>query len=154
MAQVTLLVGCGKMGGAMLQGWIERGADPAAITIVEPMEEAAARARAQFGVNAVGDVTELADDYNPEIVIFAVKPQGLDSIAPPYRRFAGAGTVFMSIAAGKPIRFFEQALGDAAAIVRCMPNTPAAVRRGITAACANGLVSDGQRALCQGRTRA
>ena len=150
MAQQTLLVGCGKMGGAMLQGWVERGADPDAITIVEPMREAAEQARNQFGVKAVGDGSELADGYNPEIVIFAVKPQGLDGIAPVYRRFAGAETVFMSIAAGKPIRFFEHALGEAAAIVRCMPNTPAAVQRGITAACANGPVSDAQRALCQG----
>ena len=89
MAQETLLVGCGKMGGAMLQGWIERGSDPAAITIVEPMQEAAEQARGRFGVKAVGDGSELADDYNPEIVILAVKPQGLDEIAPLYRRFAG-----------------------------------------------------------------
>lgn len=150
MAQETLLVGCGKMGGAMLQGWIERGSDPATITIVEPVEAAADQARSQFGVNSVGAADELAADYNPEIVIFAVKPQGLDAIAPLYRRFAGAGTVFMSIAAGKPIQFFEQALGAAASIVRCMPNTPAAVRRGITAACPNAPVSDDQRAQCQG----
>jgi pyrroline-5-carboxylate reductase len=154
MAQETLLVGCGKMGGAMLQGWIERGSDPAAITIVEPMQEATEQARGRFGVQAVGDGSELADDYSPEIVIFAVKPQELDAIAPLYRRFTGAGTVFMSIAAGKPIGFFEQALGAAAAIVRCMPNTPAAVQRGITAACANGPVSDAQRALCQGMLEA
>lgn len=105
----------------MLQGWIERGSDPASITIVEPFQEAAEQARSQFGINAIGDAAELADDYSPDIVIFAVKPQGLDAIAPLYRRFAGAATVFMSIAAGKPIGFFEQALGDAAAIVRCMP---------------------------------
>jgi pyrroline-5-carboxylate reductase len=149
MAQERLLVGCGKMGGAMLQGWVERGAAPDTITVVDPAPGAADQARARFGIAAVGDVAELSEDYRPEIVIFAVKPQGLDAVAPPYRRFAGARTVFLSIAAGKPIRFFEEALGGGAAIVRCMPNTPAAVQRGITAACANRLVSGPQRALCQ-----
>ena len=145
-----LLVGCGKMGGAMLQGWIEQGAAPESVTIVEPDAAAAGRIQSEFGVHAVAGPDALGEEYSPEIVIFAVKPQGLDDIAPPYGRFVGPNTAFLSIAAGKPIRFFEHALGGGAAIVRCMPNTPAAVGRGITAACANSHVTVSQRTMCQG----
>ncbi len=150
MSGNRLLVGCGKMGGAMLKGWIDQGAAAESVTIVEPDAVAADRTRTEFGVHAVAGPDALAEGYSPEIVIFAVKPQGLDGIAPSYARFTGPETVFLSIAAGKPIRFFEHALGGGAAIVRCMPNTPAAVGRGITAACANPHVAEAQRVLCQG----
>ena len=144
-----LLVGCGKMGGALLAGWIDRGVAPAGITVVEPADEAAAAVRSAHGVTVVAGMEALDAGYRPDIVVFAVKPQGLGDIAVLYRPFAEAGAVALSIAAGKPIAFFEAALGAAAAIVRTMPNTPAAVRRGITAACANAHVTDTQRALCQ-----
>jgi len=149
MSGEILLVGCGKMGGAMLRGWIARGTPPASVTVVEPHEPSARDAADSHGVAAVSAIGDLADDYSPEVVIFAVKPQGLDEIAPPYTRFTGAGTVFLSIAAGKPVSFFEGALGGAASIIRCMPNTPAAVQRGITAACANAHVTADQRGRCQ-----
>ena len=80
---------------------------------------------------------------------FAVKPQNLDEVASAYGQFAGGSTVFLSIAAGKTISGIQSALGAEAPIVRCMPNTPAQVNRGITVACANALVGDDQRRLCQ-----
>ncbi len=149
MAGDRLLVGCGKMGGALLQGWIDRGTAPASVTIVEPESTLAESARDRHGVHAVSDPAALTAAYRPEIVVFAVKPQSLAEVAPPYARFADPKTVFLSIAAGKAIAFFEESLGKRAAVVRCMPNTPAAVGRGITAACANPRVSPAQRALCQ-----
>lgn len=139
-----LLVGCGKMGRAMLDGWFERGIAASAITVVEPSD--AARAALAGDVAVVADADALAIDYRPAIVIFAVKPQGMAEIVPGYRRFADA--VFLSIAAGKPLAFFAGHLGGAAAIVRAMPNTPAAVRRGITVACASAAVTTAQRTLC------
>jgi len=72
----------------------------------------------------------------------------MDEVLPPYRRFARPETVFLSIAAGKTISGLARHLGDAAAIVRCMPNTPAAIGRAITVACANAHVTEHQRALC------
>ena len=148
MGDRLLLVGCGKMGGAMLSGWIERGANPGDITVIEPHAESAAAAREAHGVGVLEDPSDLPGDP-PAVVVFAVKPQTLPDMAAAYAPVAGGGAVALSIAAGRPIGFFEAALGAETAVVRSMPNTPAAVGRGITAACANPNVSDDQRALCQ-----
>ena len=139
-----LLVGCGKMGTALLQGWLARGAPPAAITVVEPRpsEDLAAP-----GLAVVDRAAVLPPDMAPAVVVFAVKPQLLDDLVAPYARFAEA--VFLSIAAGKPIRAFEQRLGANAAIVRAMPNTPAAIGRGITVLTPNGRVTAAQRQACE-----
>lgn len=146
MGDRLLLVGCGKMGGAMLSGWIEQGADPGDITVIEPHAEAAAAAREAHGVRVL---EQPAAGEAPAVIVFAVKPQTLPDMASAYAPVAGGGAVTLSIAAGRPIGFFEAALGEHAAIVRSMPNTPAAVGRGITAACANARVDETQRALCQ-----
>jgi pyrroline-5-carboxylate reductase len=137
-----LLVGCGKMGGALLAGWLERGTPASNVYVVEPA------GLAQADVTAVKTVGELPTRLEPDVVVFAVKPQALDDIAPAYRPYAEAGAVTLSIAAGKTIAVFERHLGERTAIVRTMPNTPAAVGRGITVACANGHVTAAQRALC------
>ena len=144
-----LLVGCGKMGGAMLRGWLDRGVDAASVTVIEPEPALAAAVRGDHGVAVAASPDEIASDLSPEVVVFAVKPQGLGEIAPLYKTYAGPATVFLSIAAGQTVAVFESHLGADAAIVRTMPNTPAAVGRGITAAFANAQVSAGQRARCQ-----
>ena len=136
------------MGGAMLSGWIERGADPGDITVIEPHAASAAAARDAHGVRVLETASNLPDE-SPAVVVFAVKPQTLPDMASDYAPVAAGGAVALSIAAGRPIAFFEGALGAGASVVRSMPNTPAAVGRGITAACANPNVSDAQRALCQ-----
>ncbi len=149
MATTLILVGGGKMGGAMLAGWLDRGMGREGITVVEPNGETAAALRESHGVAVLATSAALAADIRPDVVVFAVKPQNLDEAAPAYRRFAGQATVFLSIAAGKTIAGIQGALGADAPIVRCMPNTPAQVGRGITVACANRLVGDDQRRLCQ-----
>ena len=98
-------------------------------------------------VDAHRAAAELPDTLTPDAIVFAVQPQVIDSIVPAYRCFARPGTVFMSIAAGTTIGVLARHLGDAA-IVRVMPNTPAAIGRAISVACANGRVSAGQRQLC------
>ncbi len=143
-----LLVGCGKMGAALLNGWIDGGYDPAEIRVVEPQESAPGLVRSEPTPLFVTDAGALDEGFVPAVVVFAVKPQILDEAAPLYRAHAGQGAVFLSIAAGKTIGFFEGALGKGAAIVRSMPNTPAAIGRGITVACANGRVRPRQRVLC------
>ncbi len=147
MTDTILLIGCGKMGGALLAGWLERGMAPGQVVVVEPFGGADITAR--HGVAVLEDATGLDAGIAPSVVVFAVKPQAMDDVAPAYRRFAGPGTVFLSIAAGRTIASFERLLGQQAAIVRTMPNTPASVGRGITVACANGYVSDPQRSRCQ-----
>lgn len=147
MDSPLVLVGGGKMGGAMLEGWLSQGLAPANVYVIEP-SEAAAEAFAAKGVNTAGGDDGLPADLRPGVVIFAVKPQVMDAVAPLYARFAGPDTVFLSIAAGKTIGYFESLLGASAVIVRAMPNTPAAVGRGITVACGNAGVSDAQRDQC------
>ncbi len=138
-----LLVGCGKMGSAMLAGWLEQGLAAADMVVVDPHA-----AQVPDGVAVAAAAAAVPAAFSPDIVILAVKPQMMPDVVPAYARFAGRA-VFLSIAAGKPVAFFRALLGDAAAIVRAMPNTPAAVRRGITVCIAGPGVSDAGRAACQ-----
>src|ERR1700741_1097688 len=131
-----LLVGCGKMGGAMLRGWLQRGVRGRDVMVVEP-NEAPVQDLAERGVRLVDDAAKVPIDLAPAVVVIAVKPQMTDAALPGYRRFARPETVILSIAAGRTIAYFERHFGTGAAIVRSMPNTPAAVGRGITVACPN-----------------
>ncbi len=139
----VLLVGCGKMGGAMLAGW--RAWPGFRAAVVEPK----APVETDNAVRLFTDTSELPADLAPDAVIVAVKPQEMDNVAPAYRRFVRPGTVFLSIAAGKTIAAFEDYWGKEAAIVRAMPNTPAAVGRGVTVLVGNANVTVEQRKLCQ-----
>jgi len=141
-----LLIGCGKMGGAMLEGWLARGMAPADILVVEP---SAASRPAVAGLTAVGTAAEVPATLRPEIVVLAVKPQSMDEVLPGLRRFGADGAVFLSIAAGKTLRYFADRLGADARLVRAMPNTPAAVRRGITVAVPGPGVSDAAKTRCE-----
>ncbi|HKT20032.1 MAG TPA: pyrroline-5-carboxylate reductase [Stellaceae bacterium] len=137
-----LLVGCGKMGGALLAGWSKRRlAGPFAV--VEP-----AAVKPPGGARRYATPEALPKALKPAAIIFAVKPQALDEVLPAYRRFASGRTVFLSIAAGKTLGFFARHLGAAAPVVRAMPNTPAAIGRGIAVACATPQVDAAGRALC------
>ena len=147
LSDPILLVGCGKMGGALLAGWLDQGVPTDQILVVEPSIDAE-RSSIPGGISVLKDAADIADDFVPAVVIFAVKPQVMGEVVPLYDRFTAAGTVFMSIAAGTPIRFFEDNLGVGAVVVRVMPNTPAAVRRGMSVLCANVHADQVQRNLC------
>lgn len=144
-----LLIGCGKMGGAMLEGWLDQGTKATDVTIVEPNPDAANDFVQRLGVRAISAADELADDYAPDVVVLAVKPQVMGDALPPYAKLVKSKPVFLSIAAGKTIQSFEDILGTDAAIVRAMPNTPASVGRGITVGCPNSNVTDAQAAHCK-----
>lgn len=152
MSAQFVLVGGGKMGGALLAGWRDKGGIPAEnIVVVEPTTEAARELHARHGVSVVDSAGDLKSSATPALILFAVKPQVIGDVIGDYRRFTDAGArspVFLSIAAGTKIGLLEAGLGPAAAVVRSMPNTPAAVGRGITVACANSKVADDQIALC------
>lgn len=142
-----MLVGGGKMGGAMLRGWLERGMAVSQVTVVEPGEAAAAEMRA-LGVAVCADAAGVSDAFAPEVIVVAVKPQVIDDVLPDYRRFARPEAVFLSIAAGKTLANFASHLGDDAAVVRAMPNTPAAIGRGMIVGCPNAHVSPDQKEVC------
>jgi len=125
----------------MLEGWLDQGISPADVVVVEPSQPALAA-----GVTVVADQSGVPAAFAPDVVVLAVKPQMMDGVAPAYGRYRQA--VFLSIAAGKTLAYFAQHLGEGAAIVRVMPNTPAAVRCGMSVAVANAHVSAEQRRLC------
>ncbi len=141
-----LLVGCGKMGSALLEGWLAEGVAPEDVLVVEPALDPA-RTSQPPGVALVATPDEVAADFRPAVVIFAVKPQSMDEVVGHYARFKAPETLYLSIAAGTRIDYFETALGTDAAIVRVMPNTPAAVGRGMSVLTANANVAEAQRDL-------
>jgi pyrroline-5-carboxylate reductase len=143
LTRPLLLVGCGKMGGAMLDGWLSSGIATGGVMVVDPM------ATERPGVALHQDASTLPDDLAPEVVVLAVKPQQMDAMLSDYARFAGPDCLFVSVAAGKTLAYFEATLGPAAAIVRAMPNTPAAIGQGITVACPNANATAAQSAMAE-----
>ncbi|WP_426956580.1 pyrroline-5-carboxylate reductase [Muricoccus radiodurans] len=137
----VLLVGCGKMGGALLKGWLAHGILRA--VVVEP----ATVATKEFAGRAevVPDAERLPADFTPAAVILAIKPQEMANVLPAYARFA-KNAVFVSIMAGRTISVMDALLGGAS-VVRAMPNTPAAIGQGFTVAVAGRAVSADQKAL-------
>ncbi len=145
-----LLVGCGKMGGAMLQGWLDRGLKGSQVSIVDPSAQADyMRPFVEQGVRAEETLTDLGNSFHPDYVLFAVKPQMIEGAIADYQSYAKQGAVFLSVIAGKTISFFEEHLGAETAIVRTMPNTPAAVSRGMTVLYANQNVRKTQADVCE-----
>ena len=138
-----LLVGCGKMGGAMLDGWLARGMPAADAIVAEPVDALRPKKPGLRTVASTSDVSE-----RPDIIVLAVKPQSMDAVLPDLKRFADEGSVFLSIAAGKTLSYFAAHLGAAAKVVRSMPNTPASVRQGITVATTAKDVSAAEKKRC------
>jgi len=146
MPGTLLLVGCGKMGGALLAGWLDRKAAEQ-YHVIEPGPGAEAF-KGKPGVTIHSGPGSLPSNLSPEVVVMAVKPQTMTEALPTYRPFADKGAAFLSIAAGKTLGYFARHLGDRAAVVRSMPNTPAAIGRGIAVLCASPAVSLVQKDLC------
>ncbi|MBD8891401.1 pyrroline-5-carboxylate reductase [Roseibium litorale] len=137
-----LLVGAGRMGGAMLAGWVADGMDPASIVVSDPnpgpdMQDFLSK-------HGIRHVTRPSAELSPSLVLLAVKPQLMDAVLPGLEACVRADTLVVSVAAGTPIRRFQEAFGDIA-IARSMPNTPAMVGRGITAVFPNSKVSEAQK---------
>ena len=139
-----VLLGCGKMGAAMLEGWLKGGLAADRVQVIEPNPSGWLEARAGEGVTVNPDAPGPAS-----VALVAVKPQIMAEAAPALKPLAGGGTLFVSIAAGTPIAFFEALYGADTPIIRAMPNTPAAVGRGITALVGNARVSEAQMAMAE-----
>ncbi len=134
----VLLIGCGRMGSALLKGWRESGVVDRAL-VVDPALPALP------GVTVVASLDEIPDPL-PETILLAVKPQMLDAVLPGLKVRLPKGVLVISIAAGKTLPYFADRLGADVAVVRTMPNTPAAIGRGITVCCAGAKVDPAQRA--------
>ena len=138
-----VLVGAGKMGGAMLDGWLARGLKPKQVTVIEPQPDKTVKALARRGLrlNPKGKAAAA------RAIVIAVKPQTAAEALPPLAAYVDKTTLVVSIMAGRTIGFLEKSLPVGTAIVRAMPNTPAAIGRGISVSFANAKTSTSQRML-------
>ena len=131
-----VLLGCGKMGTALLTGWLKAGIPAKAVWVLEPNPT---DWLSNSGVHLNAGLPPA-----PAVALLAVKPQMMGAALPALQALGNGTTLFISIAAGTSIAAFETALGAQTPVVRTMPNTPAMVNRGVTALCRNGHVSDAQ----------
>ena len=143
-----LLVGGGRMGTALLDGWLARGLAPDDAVVIEPDPQRAA-ALARQGVQVHPAAAALAEGLAPRIVVLAVKPQVMGAVLDTLGNRLGRPGLVVSIAAGKPLAVFEAAFGADVPIVRVMPNTPAAIGRGISALFANEAAGQADRDLAE-----
>jgi pyrroline-5-carboxylate reductase len=149
ISDTLVLAGAGKMGGAMLAGWLAQGLDAGRVVVIEPQPSDEIRALVTQGVRlnpSSKDVGAVAT------LVVALKPQSFREAGPDLKPFAGPATLVVSIMAGTTIASIEQICGGS--VVRAMPNTPAAIGRGITVAVAAKNVSAGQRAVADALLRA
>ena len=146
IAGTIVLAGAGKMGGAMLTGWLAQGLDPGRVVVIEPAPSAEIATLADKGVRlnpkAIGAVDTL---------VVALKPQTFREAGATLKAFAGASTLIVSIMAGTTMASLQEVCGGK--VVRAMPNTPAAIGRGITVAVAAKDVSAAQRETADGLLR-
>lgn len=146
LAHPLLLVGAGKMGGALLAGWLRQGFDPASVHVQDPAPgPEVAALMASHGIRARH---EARLPTTPAVIVLAVKPQIMDEVLPRLAPFLGSQTVVLSIAAGRTLSNLASHLPQGTAIVRAMPNTPVAIGQGITAASANSEVTPEQARRC------
>ncbi len=143
-AEPLVLVGAGKMGGAMLAGWLARGLDPTGVVIVDPSPPE--DMRIFIAERSLRHETSPPGDVGAAVLVVAIKPQMMGDVLPALRRLLTDDTLVVSIAAGTTIANLADGLG-AGSIVRAMPNTPAQVGRGMTVAVGNGGVSEAQKTL-------
>lgn len=136
-----VLLGCGKMGTALLTGWLAAGVPPGSVWVVEP--------NPTDWLKGSGVHLNQGVPASPAVALLAVKPQMMGAALPSLQALGNGSTLFVSIAAGTRISSFEEVLGTRTPIVRTMPNTPAMVGRGITALCRNDHVSDADFALAR-----
>jgi len=140
-ARGLVLLGCGKMGGALLAGWLRGGLDPGAVWVLDPYPSDWLMAQ---GVHVNAGLPP-----SPAMAVIAVKPQMMGEALPAMQALGNGATVVLSIAAGTTIARFEAVIGAKTPVIRAMPNTPAAIGRGITALIGNAHVAEDRMALAE-----
>ena len=146
LAGPLLLVGAGKMGGALLEGWLKQGLDPATVFIQDPALSDMMQAFATRHGIVANDAPELP--AAPAVILIAVKPDVAEKLLPEVEPMLGESSVVLSIAAGRTLESLSRYMPETAAIVRAMPNTPASVGQGITVCVANAKVTPQQKGEC------
>lgn len=139
-----VLLGCGKMGSALLAGWIKGGVKRESVTVIEPNPGDFLREERELGVRVNAEPPE-----SPAVAVVAVKPQIVAEALPALKGLAGGETLFLSIAAGATLGKLERLLGRPTPVIRSIPNTPAAIGKGVTAFVGNGGVTAGHERLAE-----
>ncbi len=140
-ARGMVLLGCGRMGSALLAGWLAQGVRPETVHVIDPAPS--------DWVQAQGVVLNGALPDSPAVAVLAVKPQMMGEALPQMLGFTGGDTLFLSIAAGTSLARFEAVFGADSPIIRAMPNTPAAVGRGVSALIGNAQAGAAHLALAE-----
>jgi pyrroline-5-carboxylate reductase len=149
----VVLAGAGKMGAALLEGWLTRGLPASSVIVQDPVLSAdVADLVHHHGIRCEQSISNL--ERPPAVIVAAVKPQVMDLVFQPLAQLAGPNTVVLSIAAGRSIASFEKHLAPGIAVVRAMPNTPSAIGRGIAGAVGNAHVTPSQKSTCDALLRA
>lgn len=149
LSGTIVLAGAGKMGGAMLSGWLAQGLDPKRVVVIEPFPSDDARTFASKGVK----LNPSAKDIGAvDVLVVAVKPQMFREAGPQFKALTGNSTLVVSIMAGTTLADLKDVCGGV--VVRAMPNTPAAIGRGITVAFADKTVGKKQRGIADALLRA
>lgn len=123
LTRPLLMIGCGNMAGAMLEGWLAAGADPRMITVVRPSGRAPAP--------GIRTLTTLPEDEAPALVLLGVKPQKLAGIAPALAPALEPETILVSILAGTPLATLRSLFPEPRTVVKAMPNLPVSLRKGV-----------------------
>lgn len=147
-----LLVGAGRMGSALLRGWLTQGVAMNRVIVQEPSPQDEI---VEFLKDAgIGSTSSVETAVPPDVIVLAVKPQVMDQVAAAVAPLAGKETAILSIAAGRTIASLAAHFGPNAPIVRAMPNLAAAIGRGISALYASAAVTPKQAALCEALMKA
>jgi pyrroline-5-carboxylate reductase len=142
-----VLVGAGKMGGALLEGWLKGGADAHHIVVLDPNPpDEVAELITRHAVRLNPPASAITD---AGVIVIAVKPQVMEDVLPGVVPLGATRPLIVSVAAGKTIASYERHFGKSAAVIRTIPNTPAAVGRGITTMAANRNVTEAQLRLAE-----
>ncbi|ETD81705.1 pyrroline-5-carboxylate reductase [Rhodobacter capsulatus] len=141
-ARGLVLLGCGKMGSALLAGWLRQGLSPTSVHVVEPFPG--------DWLKGTGVALNGALPAAPAVVLVAVKPQMMAEALPGLQAMGGGETLFVTVAAGTTLAKYATILGASTPVVRAMPNTPAAIGRGITAICGNATATPAHLDLAEG----
>ncbi|RYH01924.1 pyrroline-5-carboxylate reductase [Salipiger sp. IMCC34102] len=136
-----VLLGCGRMGSALLDGWLKAGLPASSVWVLDPAPG--------DWLSATGVQVNAGLPEAPAVALVAVKPQMMGEALPAMQSLGGGATLFVSVAAGTPIARFEAAFGAQSPIVRTMPNTPAAIGRGISALVGNAAATEAHLALAE-----
>lgn len=151
MSLSVLLVGCGKMGSALLKGWLKSPELSGTVfNVVDPAQSGFdASIKALPNVKVFHQVTDVPENLKPDVIFFAVKPKDLENSVASSGRFSSESILLISVAAGKTISSIENNFPSKVAVVRAMPNLPALISEGVTVMCANGVAGKKHKHLAE-----